>query len=339
MESVEEDVYVSFTRLPSSLALLMASCLKTFTQYYMSMLVGTACSGSDLAMKILVVLQRQFRMHFDVAFTFTHSLAVEINRKKREFLLHQFPDIRTVLGDVALLSSLRARCHKVNAEVIVPSCQMVIAGFSCTSRSRASNRSSQHANCVQNRTEAATSTTFWDIHQYISEVRPAVVIMENVKELLEQRGSGSDDMSDADFIVAEMKKLSYTGFHTVINSADHGAITSRIRLYFVFVQAQNINEATKSKVNGFGEEIIGCLITDAGSVESIISLDAPGDLDLVTSSDVIEQDSKRRKTDFKYKDDHYEIFQTILYNWPPILTNSDGIFGKSMRGRSKRATS
>eukprot|EP00959_Pyramimonas_sp_CCMP1952_P395246 8281617-Pyramimonas_sp.AAC.1 len=68
--------------------------------------------------------------------------------------------------------------------------------------------------------------------------------------------SGSSEVSDGDYICGEMKKIGYVGFHAIVNAAEHGAITSRIRVYFVFALAKEVKESVQNKAISFAEELL-----------------------------------------------------------------------------------
>ena len=158
--------------------------------------VGTACSGSDIAWKTLMASNVCFAAN-GVEFNFVHGFAAEQKPNKLEFLRKQFPGLQALVNDNNLLLQLKAHCHIHEKEVIIPSAVLFTAGFVCTSRTPNNKNRSEFKGCLQTGKNCPTQSSYTTILAIIALMLPIVVILENVKELLEETFVSLEVHSDA----------------------------------------------------------------------------------------------------------------------------------------------
>jgi hypothetical protein len=222
-------------RMPISICRSFISGIRrTMTSVFSSnspMIIGSACSGSDIASRCIYSFVRFAKDYFAI-----HSppiklgLAVENDPRKREFLLTQHKDLEFLMEDVAMLSQNKAFNHVTKVAGFIPWPRVFSAGFSCTSRSKLNPKSAQNRHCVQGES-GETGKTFHAVGGFIVRVRPYLSILENLVELCEK--DGPDDTSDEEFIVDYFATFAMACCAFRVNAADYGSCSVRRRLYFV----------------------------------------------------------------------------------------------------------
>ncbi len=193
--------------------------------------VGSMYSGSDVAARVLTKLAKhwgsQMQCDFDL---FEHVFQCESDAGKRKWLLEQFPEVPCLFQDAATLSHQKCYDLKTGTFVVVPRCDLLMAGFSCKSRSRANNSSSLNKHCVRSQ-QKETGLTFLYIQDYVQRKHPSVVLLENVVELAE----GGDE-SDKQYILEWFRTQDYAAEAFEIEASSFGSVARRLRLYFVAVK-------------------------------------------------------------------------------------------------------
>lgn len=106
------------------------------------------------------------------------------------------------------------------------------ASIECTQHSRAKGGKEK---------ETGSYTMGWELPRFIEAVKPKKIIVENVREFLYwspiKKGIPDKTKKGQEFVkwVAAIQKMGYKYFdYRLLNAADFGAFTSRIRLFIVF---------------------------------------------------------------------------------------------------------
>jgi site-specific DNA-cytosine methylase len=131
---------------------------------------------------------------------------------RQEWLKEQFPDCPVLYGEAERLGETKALNLRTDEYVAVPSHDLLIGGFSCTSRSKQSSNSSANKHCVREGREA-TGLTFQYLMVVLKKKHPECVILENVSDLAE----GGDD-SDREYILDCLTKEGYAADAYVIKA-------------------------------------------------------------------------------------------------------------------------
>ena len=307
---------------------------------------GTACTGSDILNQVLRHVMKVFTTCFahDEKVEYVHEcrFGAENDAQKQKFLIrHQL--LKTLFGNASELALDVAENVVDKVAVPVPWCFLFAAGFSCKSRSPINRRSSTHKHCVQCGDDE-TGETFSFCASYITRCKPTIVILENVQQLAEEPGPDDDDItqSDADWICGWLQGEGYMAWRRQFCASSYGSVSRRVREYFFGMRiATNDTDIIR--------ECMGCF--DQLMDEFKIS---PVPMNLVLLSDnrlmCIEHDhsadeagdvdeARRKKAkkavpgDFKYKDEHIEIFKTFGLTWPPDLDSAREINYHGMHHR------
>ena len=194
--------------------------------------VGSACSGTDIAMVVLSALLAIFASSMGgLEVQVNHTCACEKDEAKRRFLMANFNPLY-LFSNVSDLSS-RAATNVINgARVYIPYVSLFTAGFSCKSRSSLNCNSPRNVNCVQRGDMSEETTfTFMHIYYYVRRVRPRIVILENVKQILAT--IDQDSISDAAWIIEQLTAIGYHMSNFVFDCCDFGSIAARKRIYMI----------------------------------------------------------------------------------------------------------
>ena len=147
--------------------------------------IGTACSGSDMLLKVVEALRRHWSEEFGVTLSFRADFACERDVKKQAFLTSQF-GASCIFQDVSELSCPRARDVVSGKERRVPAVDMFASGFSCVSRSKLNANRKKNLHCVQAQ-QGETGATYAGTVGYIRTYSPEMIILENVVDLMQDR--------------------------------------------------------------------------------------------------------------------------------------------------------
>ena len=101
----------------------------------------------------------------------------------------------------------------------IPNFDMLLAGFPCQPFSQAG---------LKKGFQDTRGTLFFDIVRIVEYHKPAVVFLENVRNL-----AGHDKGNTLKVIIATLEDLGYKVFHRVLNAKDFGVPQNRARIYIV----------------------------------------------------------------------------------------------------------
>ena len=290
------------------------------------MTVGTACSGCDVILLVLDVLEEQFQEHFDVRLKFKHLFAVEIDLRKQEFLRSQWPETELMFEDVADLNWDSALDVISGRNKIIPHVDLFAAGFSCTARNRLNVHSKQNKDGLQRDAADATAMTWRGVRTYIQKGRPKLVLLENVTEL----DQSDTDVSDASYILDFLRSEGYTAATVRLQARDHGSFPSRLRLYFLAVQGLGRSPGT------FLDVVRSMRIEEKAPLSRYLLPVFAGATPQPEADDILEA-KKRRVENCKFRDQHCELFRKHGLQWPVVKSKLPAKFAKELHMLTERS--
>ena len=183
--------------------------------------LGTCCSGTDVCSFAVneVMLALGGAME--------HEFSCEMHETKQRFI-RRFHAPKKMFQDVTTLAHMSLDVISMSQRV-VPSVDVVIAGFSCKDVSILNKHSARNKGCVLEGS-LRTGGTFEGVRHYCEISRPGIVILENVTALL---NSGSSGMSGADAVVQSMNALGYAVLVLQLQPLVHGVPHRRERVFFL----------------------------------------------------------------------------------------------------------
>ena len=270
-----------------------------------------------------MALDTHLKREHDLSLNLLHLFACEKEPKKRAFIMEQHdPPPRHMFTDVIQLQECRAHCDTAQKSVIVPSCGLLVAGFSCKSRSKANNRRKEFSSCLQRETPCETTDTFMPLQAYISHTQPTAIILENVEELCDV--SAETGVSDAEWIQEHLQREGYWSVCLKLDALAFGSIARRRRLYIVAARlAPGVN---KESISGFVNSVLNSMdISGSTKIQDFLNLS--------DSPQTKQRSSKAARGDMKYKDEHYQFFEQASLVWPAPLAEWPMIDTSSMTER------
>lgn len=233
--------------------------------------------------------------------------------------------------DIGDLLNTRAKNVIDGRMVFVPFADAFACGFSCTSRSKANRNSAANLNCLQLHKESATTETFEGALSYIARARPAVVVLEHVRELEQREPAGGK--SDADLVAESLRKLKYAATFVSFDAASYGSWSHRRRLCFLALETDspaNRLRLQQAQVHLQSMEI------GPGRPEDFLLDD-----DELASIYGQERAAKRPREQDPghdgYKQYHMQIFGDYDLEMPPALEQYSGIDWSGMWQRQQKA--
>lgn len=324
---LEDGVYCCLASLPGSSHSLLLNCIKAVLQRCgdAGMTLATACSGTDIVIKVFESAGRVLsHLHGIENFRADHVMSVEIEEKKRAFIRSQFaadfPSM-LLLKDVEALKGHRAYCHIAERKRLIPYSHIFTAGFSCTSVSTLNNARAANASSIQLQTSCATADSFYNILEHIRSMSPMVVVLENVKELLNI--TAGLPQSDGDFVLAQLHSLGYWAAWFVLDAEKYGSIARRRRVYFLAAHLQQGMEQLHDQVTMLATNLIASMETGPGQVHQFVSLTSGSQHD--RSADQAEEDEPpakvaKRSANVSFGMEHLEIYADAGMSWPPDIS-------------------
>ena len=196
--------------------------------------VGSACSGSSIDVHFLKTLSECIQDEFGATVVFQHRFVCEHKDEKLEFLKsHYNEQCQAYFRDAHELAESSTIDQRTGQMATVPWVRLFMAGFSCIDRSKLNRNASKNRGCVKAGT-GSTGSSWAAIASYITKVGPDMIVLENVKDLLDKDG---DQHSDADHIDDLLKQQKSRYSRQVISARDYGSAARRVRLYWMAAKA------------------------------------------------------------------------------------------------------
>ena len=215
--------------------------------------VGSLFSGTEVTVRTFAKLEKQLdkvlnrsRQQQQI---FRPIFSCERAPEKQAWIREQLPDLLYLFSEAGQLAQARAYDELSGDFKHVPAVDILTAGFSCTSRSKANNRAAQHKDCVQ-KGEGETGLTFFYTKKFIVAKKPRVFILENVEGLCE----GGEE-SDAAFIMAELSDAGYAVACFKVEASRYGSMARRLRLYFIGIRQGPNSQHKLELIRGLLEEM------------------------------------------------------------------------------------
>jgi site-specific DNA-cytosine methylase len=205
--------------------------------------IGTACSGTDVAILGIQAIARILNGMFDVELTCVHAWSCEVDEQKQRFLMDQF-DLKCLFADLCSLSSSTAVNLKTNEQEAIPPVDVLVCGFSCKDLStlKPMANSVGSRDTVLARVVGSSGSTLHGILGFAFAHHPQCIIMENVPNAV--RAATNDDEEDSDaeqgtllknkeYLVKSFGDIGYYLHINLMNALHQGFPHSRARVYMV----------------------------------------------------------------------------------------------------------
>ena len=158
-----------------------------------------------------------FSLGFEMA-GFDIAYAVERDEWASETLSLNHPNTKVITSDITKLTDkfVKENFCNVGIDIIIggPPCQ----GFSIANKNAGDPKDPRNS-------------LFKEFIRITKFVKPKIVVMENVPNLLKARNANNDKVID--IILAELKNIGYEGSYSILNAAHYGVPQNRNRLFIV----------------------------------------------------------------------------------------------------------
>ena len=144
--------------------------------------LACACSGTVAWKHYMNTLFIFWENEFDIQALGDHRFACEIDSDKRAFIAQQHPDVGKLFTDVRSLSERTAMNMRDGTMAMIDWVSIFGGGFSCLLKTPLNSSRSSNKFCVQ-KEQGSTGETFKGVKEYIVKVRPAISVLENLKEM------------------------------------------------------------------------------------------------------------------------------------------------------------
>ena len=192
--------------------------------------VGTACSGSELYLTALPLLQRELGRLLGKGVRFVHMWSCEKHPAKRAWIVDNFHPPK-LFGDITRLADAGG-CYDYMSQALqkVDPVDILIAGTSCKDASRLNPHHADRLNAVDARTHS-TGSTFSGLMELVRKLSGTcrLVFLENVTSLGDRdRATGR---SNLDGVADAMRGAGYMFVCRAFSAEDMGLPVCRPRLY------------------------------------------------------------------------------------------------------------
>ena len=285
--------------------------------------VGTACSGTDVAIRVVNMLSLMWQARYNLRLTFKHVFSAEIDPTAQAFILaHHKPAL--LFNDIQALHQGVAFDVMSGESRSVPQADIFIAGFECDSISGLNAASARNRHCVEEAV-GRTGETFKGAVAYVRRNRPIMCIWENVKTLAARETSRAASkpeatLSNLEAVIAVMNLEGYHVEHLLEQASNYGAPQSRERYYLLCFRVADSNSGFDSK------NYCAMWAAQMSKTTRALRLGCPIPLqefldDPEPTPDEPNDDlaAKKAKKGSAFEVDHLEAFNQAGMVWPPNL--------------------
>eukprot|EP00959_Pyramimonas_sp_CCMP1952_P341039 7143990-Pyramimonas_sp.AAC.1 len=119
-----------------------------------------------------------------------------------------------------------AQCIVEESLCSIPDADLAVFGIICKDKSPLNKNRAKFKGTCQ-RGDGLTGTTWVHVENYLRAHRAPLVLIENVKQLMEVPSDGK--LSDLQHIHSALRDLGHSVSHAVVEALDHGSLTKRER--------------------------------------------------------------------------------------------------------------
>ena len=201
--------------------------------------LGSLFSGLDTgAICMDVLLAKMKEAYPSQPIEMNHVFACENDTKKIKQLKVMFPKLTHLYTDGYQVASGHARDEFSGKVVDTLGCDLLTAGFPCTSLSGLNACPKKFRN-----RKSASGGGWMCVSDYIKRHEPRVVVLENVLKIAQCRKIDRlglrKPICPARQIVAAMRARGYVGGYQTVRTENYGLPQRRTRVYFVFVRGES----------------------------------------------------------------------------------------------------
>ena len=231
--------------LPADKVLRLTAHLKALEQWPRNLNIGTGCSGTDVIMHSLDVLNSTWQSAYNTPIGIHHVWSCEKDKFKQDFILAHWQPM-TLYNDMDDLRSGGGVdvCSGMYKEV-APA-DIFICGIECDSISSLNVNASKQRACAQTGTDK-TGSTMKHAMAYVDRHRPFVCIFEITKSVYCKPKDGSDSVYEC--IVKDMNSFGFIVHSQVLSADSFGSPQRRDRAWIMCfkVQLQPLNPNQNAK--------------------------------------------------------------------------------------------
>ena len=277
-------------------------------------------AGGGIAGKVNADISTFLRHEYAIDIRIPSEVMAEKEAEKLEFIQIHHDDLRVLSADVAGL--VGCTCCNIltgNPRHVLPDCWLLDGGIPCVSRTSVNMNCAKNIDCVQRKTQDATSKGFEHTNQVVVEHSPKMAWLECVKNLTQT--SSPDNKSDAEYMRDKLRDAMGWAHYAILDAEHFGARIPRIRCLWAALRNLRGNDAeitawfdmccnhlkTKTPLHNLGDFIA---ITDAERTATAKALN------FTLLKDLGLRDTKSNVANPEYKLEHLEIMPAFGISWP-----------------------
>jgi site-specific DNA-cytosine methylase len=253
----------------------------------------------------------------------------ESDRLAQKFLRHTNHGCKILINNASeLLSPLvKNVMGGDDAKITLPWVFLLIAGFMCSDKSKASsNRSSLKAGMQEGK--GKTSETFELLLAFIKKSKPYLIVMENLREIFAMDDSAV--ISDGIYVCEAVAALGYSIVTWVVAKATAtGSAATRIRVYFIAVWKLSLGKAlcndehevylAKDNIKTFINTFHGAFQSCPANPIDFLLPDNVLDGECESDGEPSAKAARKDPDSAKFLEEHMDIFRAYGMTWPPAL--------------------
>lgn len=194
--------------------------------------IATGCSGTDVIVMVIQRLASWWTATFGLSLRIRHVFSCEQVGFKRDFISAHFkPEaLFENMQDIGTSSSAR---DLISGEIKpIQSSNIWACGIECDTLSGL-NGSSQVGKAVTLSGDGKTGSTAKECMGYIRRARPAIIVLENIKNLAAASSNTAVKSTDLEILVKQLNEMHYMVLYKVLNASDFGIPQRRLRWYLL----------------------------------------------------------------------------------------------------------